>query len=47
MKWNEMKWNEMTANTHTQFWMNVYGTMAPGFAYLEVAMQKLAPNHET
>ena len=31
-----------TMNTHTQFWMDVYGSMVPGFAHLEVAMQKLA-----
>ena len=33
--------------THTQFWMDVYGTMLLGFAYLEDAMQSLDPNHLT
>ena len=33
-----------TMNAHTQFCMVVYDTMVPGFAHLEVAMQKLAPN---
>ena len=33
--------------TPTQFRMDVYDTMVPGSAHLEVAIQKLAPNYVT